>query len=462
MNPEQLKEFAKVAYKALEPRRQMVKAMKECTMPLEEIYDRAMEEAEYWFERFKSDLDTQLQRYPLNKIEILRESANKLRKAKPYSAWLGDGIENRDEILGFLLPYYGQSDDGYTIYKQIIETFDSKWSHEYLELLTNNELNSDVVKNYKSRRSITHVEDLFKFHVGERYAWNKYFEANAIRVDELNKQLPEPKTFAEAWEQFINYHAQMTFELMAEDFLRKYGAISVGPLESELNELYEFMEKAKTTVRTSKAFANANALYGPKPDFTSWEEEYIRLANGYYNDSRYEGLAHTPTPNVYGKYFMFKDWLEMQLDTLQDKVAIKPDTRYTTQEQEPKTENSKSYLEPERLVMLYTKFNGELWESVSVGEFLSVFTYASKHTLTIKNGKRELVCGLLKRMYDYSERDQYMKDWVKPLLEKLHLKKSTFDGIDSKLFNNEQKSRAQKTFLQDLKSILPTKANPTY
>lgn len=289
MNSEDIKILANATYKAFEPRRLFTKALQECTLPLDELFDKAIEEAESRYKGFKSNLDGQLKLYPLNKIEILREAASKLRKEDINRTWLGDGRTNREDLIKFLSRYYGKTDDGYTLYKEIIDTFRSKWSYEYLTLLTNNELNSEAVVSYK-------IDDRYK-KVG-------------------------------------------TQEQQSGDYL----------LESDL------------------------------------------------------------------------------------------------------------------LVKIHTTFNGILWESINAGSFLIVFTEGSSATLKTKKGKRELLCALLDRMYEYRNNALNKKDWVNPLLDKLQLNKGTFDAIYSKIFNKmyQEQSKAQREFMKALNNTLPLKEKSTY
>ncbi len=115
------------------------------------------------------------------------------------------------------------------------------------------------------------------------------------------------------------------------------------------------------------------------------------------------------------------------------------------------------------LLKIYNEFNGELWEDVKLARFLSVFSNNATTALTIRDGKKELFYGLLRRMYNYKQDNiinQY--DWIKPVIENHNLSMSGYTNVLNKLFNARQKSKPQRTFIAKLNKIMPLIDNPPH
>jgi len=426
MKPEENKTLTDAIYKAWEPHSQFTKSLEECTLPLDELFDKAIEEAENRYMKFKAGIDSQFKLYPLNKIDILREAASKLRNEEINHTWLGDGRTNREELINFLARFYGNTDDGKTLYRQIIDTFRSKWSHEYLTLLTNNELDSEAVTSYQPK-------DLYKGAITQQKQEISNLKAAAI---------------IETIELFRDKHKYEADYNTLLDVLNQNKYDNLIKYEIDLNAKY--IKTGYKEERAKEIHSCLATIYNAKGKI-EFNEGYVVSNSGALSQSK-----------LYCEYAFWELFHTAQLERMQGDVASQPDTKYTTQKEQ--TEDNPTYLEPDLLLTIHTKFNGKLWDNVSGARFISVFTYDSKATLNVKDDKKELVCGLLKRMYDNSNTHLNKKDWAKPLLDKLNLSQSTFDGINNKLLGKKyhEQTRAQRPFMKDLNIVLPPKANPTY
>lgn len=122
------------------------------------------------------------------------------------------------------------------------------------------------------------------------------------------------------------------------------------------------------------------------------------------------------------------------------------------------SESDKEYvLGANLLLKIYIEFNGDLWEDVKLARFLSVFSSNTTTALTIRDGKKELFYGLLRRMYDFKQDNtinQY--DWIKPVIENHNLSMSGYTNVLNKLFNARQKSKPQRAFIAKLNKIMPS------
>lgn len=305
------------------------------------------------------------------------------------------------------------------------------------------------------------IEELYSKYVGERYAWVKYYEANVTDIPFTEREiynyrkdgvdmpdghthpgLPKPKNFEEAWEQFVKHKAQMVFEMKAEDFLKKYRGVTVGVLECELDEINEFIARAKATIKTSTAFADRNSFYGPKPNYNSYEEEYIRLSNGYY-DSRYDELKERHCAGyVYGGYFIFRCWLEEQLQTLQageTHQANQTQRKFPTPPQflsgveEPEPE----YLLPmATLQKIHDAFDGELWTSIKLNTFYSLFDINSTKRKEFKVLKKVNFYALLWKMHNAPGKHATMEQFIRPFLERYSCSYNVFGNIRKERINS--------------------------
>lgn len=127
-------------------------------------------------------------------------------------------------------------------------------------------------------------------------------------------ELPEPKNKDELFEQFKNIYAQRICESLQRCFKKKYGKPTKKIIKDELAEINYFIEKANK-LSTVKTFENE--LVAASEDSL---HEYSRLKNYFYKkDSKpFNPSVHiyynSNAALVYGKYFLFKNWLEHELE----------------------------------------------------------------------------------------------------------------------------------------------------
>ncbi|SIR32577.1 hypothetical protein [Pontibacter lucknowensis] len=108
------------------------------------------------------------------------------------------------------------------------------------------------------------------------------------------------------------------------------------------------------------------------------------------------------------------------------------------------------------LAIIYSTFDGDLWEELPLGEFLLVFAKNPIGILNIKSGKKELFCGLLRRMHDLGgDGFEFQYEWVRPFIDRHGLSYGTYENIHNKLFHKPHKSDPQKKFLKKLDQVMP-------
>ncbi|KNB61158.1 MULTISPECIES: hypothetical protein [Chryseobacterium] len=118
--------------------------------------------------------------------------------------------------------------------------------------------------------------------------------------------IPEPKNQEEAIIRFKELHGQRTFELLRKKFLKTYGNTPTFKIiNDELFPIYHFISEANQK-STEEAFKNRD-----HSDYL----EYLRLENKFYQNetlpfSDYYNYFNSNSTSVYGKYFLYKDWLE--------------------------------------------------------------------------------------------------------------------------------------------------------
>ncbi len=139
---------------------------------------------------------------------------------------------------------------------------------------------------------------------------------DSLNVGDEQLIIPEPDNKDEAFERLEKLHGQRVFEILVYAFEKKYEANDPVPLSNELGKINDFISKAKE-LDIDKAFAGKDSL--------EKTGEYLRLKHGYYKKNRVEfvkGLSELDffgkhAPVVFGKYFLFKDWLSERYNSLQ-------------------------------------------------------------------------------------------------------------------------------------------------
>lgn len=129
---------------------------------------------------------------------------------------------------------------------------------------------------------------------------------------EIYSVLPEPKNFEEAIIRFQQFDGQRSFEFLRMNFLKKYGNTPTFKIiNDELFSIYKFISEANQK-STEEAFKNRDH---------SEYLEYLRLTNKFYQNESlpfndYFSFFNSNSTFIYGKYFLYKDWLEELRDKL--------------------------------------------------------------------------------------------------------------------------------------------------
>ena len=143
----------------------------------------------------------------------------------------------------------------------------------------------------------------------------------AFKEGEEFSFIPPAKNRNELIERFKNYFAQRKFEKLIDDFEKKFGTISEAFLRSELDEIQKFTKEAGK-ISLTKAFENNDLQNSLDTDMC----EYLRLNNDYYenpnkpisklNSYFYNDYFNNNAASIYGKYFLYKEWLENELNEI--------------------------------------------------------------------------------------------------------------------------------------------------
>ncbi len=152
---------------------------------------------------------------------------------------------------------------------------------------------------------------------GHNVKMAKMMGDSSLKVGDEQLIIPEPVNKGEAFERLEKLHGQRVFEYLVDAFENKYETNDPVPLSNELEKINEFISKAEE-LDIDKAFAEKDSLQK--------KGEYLRLKHGYYKKDRIEFIKgcselsffgkHAPV--VYGKYFLFRNWLLEQYNSLKE------------------------------------------------------------------------------------------------------------------------------------------------
>ena len=131
---------------------------------------------------------------------------------------------------------------------------------------------------------------------------------NSIKVGDEMFIVPLPVNKSEAIERLKKLHGQRVFESMVSAFEKKFEANDLVPISNEIKKIDEFISQANK-LDIDRAFAGKDVLHE--------EGEYLRLKHGYYRKDRVvfkKGSSEIEffgrhAPEVFGRFFLFKDWL---------------------------------------------------------------------------------------------------------------------------------------------------------
>ncbi len=147
-------------------------------------------------------------------------------------------------------------------------------------------------------------------------------ERLGCKVGEPVSYIPEPINIDEMFEQLQNIYGLRVAEAYQGIFKEKYGNGNIKTVSDELNEIKKFIaeaEKLPTTETFKKVFNNKNysAKFVNNNLYLSHLVEYSRLKFGYYRKEQFipsfNSFFSSYSIDVYGKYFLYKQWLEDKL-----------------------------------------------------------------------------------------------------------------------------------------------------
>ncbi|WP_205504507.1 hypothetical protein [Rufibacter psychrotolerans] len=132
---------------------------------------------------------------------------------------------------------------------------------------------------------------------------------------ETYSRILPPDSIESAWNRMENLHAQFECEGYQVRFFEEFGKKpSIEIYYKTLAALDEFINNAESVgIETiQRAFkGHSNGFDAPKV------QEYLRLKHGYYKSHLCEGnYAGSVAAQVYGKYFLFRDWLIKEIENL--------------------------------------------------------------------------------------------------------------------------------------------------
>jgi len=136
--------------------------------------------------------------------------------------------------------------------------------------------------------------------------WDK---AIRISTGKNSSEIPPPTNYEE-FEKQLKVFGQRVCESLQWRLSTKYPSGNERIIEEELKDIYQFIELAKKLM-VHNTCSNDGTIWNAPVD----QIEYSRLLNDYYKKNFASAVLSecSATALVYGRYFLFKDWLEEQL-----------------------------------------------------------------------------------------------------------------------------------------------------
>jgi len=137
-----------------------------------------------------------------------------------------------------------------------------------------------------------------------------------LKKGELISQNPEvPQDPSEAFELLKNYYAALQCVICKMLFIETYYTWNEPAIRAEIQLIEDFIKEANKLSYTKAC----NALKKSVPDTDEDKLEYLRLKNGFYEGYQMIWSDHSVSSrpaSVYGKYFLFYDFLKARLRNL--------------------------------------------------------------------------------------------------------------------------------------------------
>lgn len=159
--------------------------------------------------------------------------------------------------------------------------------------------NYDTNKKFSSFHTLVSCARIYfsGYYFYQYYAFLKTFDP----LDYFNY----PKIF----EKFKNESAKEIFEYFKEEFKRENPRMREAEIAGQIKILEEFIEKAEEiNIITAKEKNRIGHLLN-----NDNEHIYSRLKNGHYQDNEIVNVTGSKEAFIYGKYFLFYDWLKEQV-----------------------------------------------------------------------------------------------------------------------------------------------------
>lgn len=127
-----------------------------------------------------------------------------------------------------------------------------------------------------------------------------------------------------------NYYAAIQCEVQKHDLYDKYRTINEAAISEELKVINKWIENAET-FNYSEAIINPS--YGNIQNLNSPQHEYLRLKNGFYETYVLDEMQlqdSSITAQVYGRYFLFQEWLQNQIEVPEPPENKRPKFKITS------------------------------------------------------------------------------------------------------------------------------------
>lgn len=144
----------------------------------------------------------------------------------------------------------------------------------------------------------------------------KYRICETIHGETIERNPPSPNNTLEALELLKNYYGALQFVINKIMFFEKYRTLNDAAVNSEQKEMQNWIDTAEQINYSEAVIDN---VYGSIKNANSAQHEYLRLKHGFYESYLLDEMQlqeTSLTASVYGKYFLFKSYLdELQQET---------------------------------------------------------------------------------------------------------------------------------------------------
>ena len=247
---------------------------------------------------------------------------------------------------------------------------------------------------------------------------------------------PPVNSPAEAFERLQKWSGQRHFENLKESFLENYPVLTADVLLDELEPIKEFIRKAKM----ESSIEPFHPAFMHQRTRDNLFHEYQRISEGFYKS--YECLYNLggTASLVFGKYFLYKTWLEVEI--LKLKVPLVAETRLVlgqpadvNESTQEKTEQHKLTLHAQKEVArkhihLFSGFNVQKKRIMSYDDYLRLESY-TLYLIEFESLPPDI-------------------QKIKPLFISKHLIKYTYYLIHKELYGNYRIKDIWLTFLEEV------------